>query len=113
MPSESARRVSIDRCPLGRRGPRRNTTGAQHSNDHVAAPSGACDNEAEQRRTGDRPPAMTRRSRISLLVAIGALMLSAGSRPAGAAEITLMCPPPMRSVIVELVTGFERASGHH
>jgi molybdate transport system substrate-binding protein len=31
---------------------------------------------------------------------------------AGAAEITLMCPPPMRSVLTELVAAFERASGH-
>src|SRR4051812_31166772 len=56
---------------------------------------------------------MARCSRILHLAALAALVLSAGAAPAGAADITLLCPPPMRSVIVELVAGFERASGHH
>ena len=56
---------------------------------------------------------MTRRARLFLLAAIATPVLSPGAGPASAADITLMCPPPMRSVIVELVAGFERASGHH
>jgi molybdate transport system substrate-binding protein len=32
--------------------------------------------------------------------------------PAAAAEITVMCPPPMRSLMVDLVGRFEQASGH-
>jgi molybdate transport system substrate-binding protein len=56
---------------------------------------------------------MTRRCRIVVLAAIAALVLSPSAGPAGAADITVLCPPPMRSVIVELVAGFERASGHH
>ena len=54
---------------------------------------------------------MTRRFHTLVLAAIAVLSPCAG--PADAAEITLLCPPPMRSVIVELVAGFERASGHH
>jgi molybdate transport system substrate-binding protein len=56
---------------------------------------------------------MVLRSPIWFLAAIATLVLSPGAGPAGAADITLMCPPPMRSVIVELVAGFERANGHH
>ena len=32
--------------------------------------------------------------------------------PAAAAEITVMCPPPMRSLMVDLTGRFEQASGH-
>ena len=32
--------------------------------------------------------------------------------PAAAAEITVMCPPPMRSLMVDLAGRFEQASGH-
>jgi molybdate transport system substrate-binding protein len=32
--------------------------------------------------------------------------------PAAAAEITVMCPPPVRSLTTELVARFEQASGH-
>lgn len=32
--------------------------------------------------------------------------------PARAADVTVMCPPPMRAVVTELVAAFERASGH-
>jgi molybdate transport system substrate-binding protein len=32
--------------------------------------------------------------------------------PAAAAEITVMCPPPMRSLMTELAGHFEQASGH-
>jgi len=44
-----------------------------------------------------------------------AVALAVGILPAthaSAAEITLMCPPPMRAVMTDLVAAFERASGH-
>jgi hypothetical protein len=46
------------------------------------------------------------------ILVIAALALSPSVTVASAAEIKLMCPPPMRTIIVELVTQFERASPH-
>src|SRR6202035_3830745 len=49
------------------------------------------------------------------LTAPAALALFAGLMSgvlARAADVTVMCPPPMRAVMTELVAGFERASGH-
>src|ERR1700738_5012816 len=76
---------------------------------------GTCKNASKQRapRRMQRQPAMTGRFRMPFLAAIGPLVLSPCAGPADAADITVLCPPPMRSVIVELVAGFERASGHH
>ena len=56
---------------------------------------------------------MTRRFPTSFLAAIAILGPAGCIGPVEAADISLMCPPPMRSVIVGLVAGFERASGHH
>jgi molybdate transport system substrate-binding protein len=39
-------------------------------------------------------------------------MLQAGGGPAHAAEITIMYPPPLRTVMSELIPRFERESGH-
>ena len=56
---------------------------------------------------------MAERSRIfghiAAAAVVAALMLT---NSAGAADITLMCPPPMRSVMTELIAAFERESGH-
>lgn len=56
---------------------------------------------------------MATRSRIfgpvAAATALAAVLLAG---PAAAAEITLMCPPPMQSVMTELVAAFERTSGH-
>ena len=52
---------------------------------------------------------MRRRFRI---FAIAALALSLPATAVAAAEIKLMCPPPMRTTIVELVAQFERVSPH-
>src|SRR5258707_2188138 len=46
---------------------------------------------------------------VAAATALAAVLLTGR---AGAAEITLMCPPPMRSVMTELIAAFERASGH-
>jgi molybdate transport system substrate-binding protein len=46
------------------------------------------------------------------IIAIAALALLLPATAAIAAEIKLMCPAPMRTIIVELVAQFERASSH-
>ena len=48
--------------------------------------------------------------KIIALSAMAALFLPAGK--ARAAEISLMCPPPMRAVLAELIAGFEHATTH-
>jgi molybdate transport system substrate-binding protein len=56
---------------------------------------------------------MAARSKISGRVAAAAVLAAVMlTSRAGAADITLMCPPPMRSVLTELIAAFERASGH-
>jgi molybdate transport system substrate-binding protein len=52
--------------------------------------------------------------RFKLVVAVAIVLLAAllSTGRAQTAEITLMCPPPMRGVIGELVPAFARASGH-
>ena len=53
-------------------------------------------------------------SRLGVLARIAAILLAGAwlSSEASAADITLMCPPPMRAVITDLAAAFERASGH-
>jgi molybdate transport system substrate-binding protein len=57
---------------------------------------------------------MAKSSRRLARIAAGAIIMMvhlAGA--ARAADITLMCPPPMRAVLTDLIAGFERDSGLH
>jgi molybdate transport system substrate-binding protein len=57
---------------------------------------------------------MARSSRRFARIAAGAIIMMvhlAGA--AAAADVTLMCPPPMRAVLTDLIAGFERESGLH
>jgi molybdate transport system substrate-binding protein len=53
-------------------------------------------------------------SRLGVLARIAAILLAGVwlSGEAAAADIRLMCPPPMRAVITDLAAAFQRASGH-
>jgi molybdate transport system substrate-binding protein len=50
--------------------------------------------------------------RILARIAVGAIITVQLAGAARAADITLMCPPPMRAVLTDLVAAFERESGH-
>jgi molybdate transport system substrate-binding protein len=58
---------------------------------------------------------MARSSRLLAHIIIGAIMgatvMAHRAGAAQAADITVMCPPPMRAVITDLIAAFERASG--
>jgi molybdate transport system substrate-binding protein len=57
---------------------------------------------------------MAKSSRRLARIAAGAIIMMvhlAGA--AAAADVTLMCPPPMRAVLTDLIAGFERESGLH
>jgi molybdate transport system substrate-binding protein len=50
--------------------------------------------------------------RILAHIAVGAIIMVHLAGAARAADITLMCPPPMRAVLTDLIAAFEHASGH-
>jgi molybdate transport system substrate-binding protein len=50
-----------------------------------------------------------RRVAIGLTAALAATLMATSVR---AADVSLMCPPPMRAVVADLVAGFELASGY-
>jgi molybdate transport system substrate-binding protein len=52
---------------------------------------------------------MSKWHKVAMLTAFVLLWCGAG---AGAAEINVMCPPPLRATLTELTPLFERASGH-
>jgi molybdate transport system substrate-binding protein len=56
---------------------------------------------------------MAKGSRFLARIAVGAIMMVQLAGAARAADVTLMCPPPMRSVLTDLVAAFERDSGLH
>src|SRR5438132_1629001 len=66
---------------------------------------------------GHQPGRIRRRGAAMRLHALGAmgiasLLLMLHQQPADGAEINVMYPPPLRSVLSELIPQFERASGH-
>ena len=54
---------------------------------------------------------MTRLPDILARIAVGAAILVHLAGAARAADVTVMCPPPMRAVLTDLVAAFERESG--
>jgi len=54
---------------------------------------------------------MTRSSRLLARIAVGAVTMVHLTDAARAADVRLMCPPPMRAVLTDLVAAFERESG--
>ena len=54
---------------------------------------------------------MTRSSRLLAHIIMGAAVMVHPAGAAQAADITVMCPPPMRAVLTDLIAAFERASG--
>jgi molybdate transport system substrate-binding protein len=72
----------------------------------VAVPSAACQDSAFWKIAMAAP--------LRVLARIPAIALASAwlSGAALAADITLMCPPPMRAVMVDLIAAFERNTGH-
>jgi molybdate transport system substrate-binding protein len=56
---------------------------------------------------------MAKSSRLLARIVGAAILMLHLAGPARAADITVMCPPPMRAVLTELVAAFERDSGLH
>ena len=54
---------------------------------------------------------MTRLPDILARIAVGAAILVPLAGTVGAADVTLMCPPPMRALLTDLIAAFERDSG--